>query len=353
MGITHYGEVVSSSVYAVPNATWPNLEVAGESQYEAPIRALLGRLAKDQDKELQTEALLVPEPDNPYDPNAISVRIKGSVVGYLTREDARAFAPVLHRLAASGVTAVVPARVWGVLRDNWEGTGTRFHSNVRVALPEPHLIVPLNDGPPEPYSILPWGSGLQVTGEEKHFDVLAPFAGRADRSLLLVTLHRGSEEKARGGQREFIEVRVNGQRIGEMSTQSSRHYFALVDHHAAKGLAVAAWAHLKGSALAAEVVLQASKASEVDNSYLGGDAQTMPRLVSPAASYEVPPAYTGPPRSTSPQRMRATAKTTSGTAPSTGKRQTAAAAKSGCAVVAVGLLGIGGGFVTAIHQLLS
>ncbi len=351
--MTHYGEVVSSSLYAVPNATWPNLEVAGESQYQASIRALLGRLAKDQDKELQTEALLVPEPDNPYDSRAISVRVQGAVVGYLTRADARAFAPILHRLAASGVTAVVPARVWGVLRDDWEGKGARFHSNVRVALPEPHLIVPLNDGPSEPYSILPWGSGLQVTGEEKHFDVLAPFAGQADRSLLLVTLHRGSEEKARGGQREFIEVRVNGQRVGELSTQSSRHYFALVDHHAAKGLAVAAWAHLKGSALAAEVVLQASKASEVENSYLDGDARTMAQLVAPAASYDVPPSYTGLPRSASPQRTEATPRKAPGTAPSAGKKQVAAAAKSGCAVVGVGLLSLGGGLVTAVHQFLS
>lgn len=346
--------LVSTHVYVIPNATWPNYEVAGESEYEAAIRALLGRLVKDQDTELQTEAALVAEPDNPYDPNAISVRIGGAVVGYLSRADARAFAPILHRLAASGVTAVVPARVWGVVRDNWEGTGTRFHSNIRVALPEPHLVLPLNDGPTESYSILPWGPGLQVTGEDKHFDVLAPFAGRADRSLLLVTLHRGSEEKARGGQRDFIEVRVGGRRVGEMSTQSSRHYFALVDHHAAKGLTVAAWSQIKGSALAAEVVLQAAKASEVDNSYLDGLARTMPELVPVSSNYTVPPAYTGLARSASPQRSRASAPAAPA-APlrATPKPTAAAAAKSGCAVVVVGLLGVGGGFATALHQLFS
>ncbi|MFJ3379383.1 HIRAN domain-containing protein [Curtobacterium sp. NPDC090217] len=338
---------MSTSMYAVPNATWPNYEVAGEAQYEDAIRPLLGRLTKDQDRELHTEATLIPEPDNPYDANAVSVRISGAVVGYLTRDDARVFAPVLHRLAASGVTAVVPARVWGVVRDNWEGTGTRFHANVRVALPDPHLFVPLNEGPDEPYSILPWGSGLQVTGEEKHFDVLAPFAGLADRSLLLVTLHRGSEEKARGGQREFIEVRVRGQRVGEMSTQSSRHFFALVDHHAAKGLTAAAWAQVKGSALAAEVVLQAAKASEVDNAYLQGAPVTMPRLVEPAGRYDVPPAYSGP--APQPRRER----TTPNAARSAAAKPAAAAAKSGCALVAVGLLGVSGGFLTAVHHLLS
>ncbi|MBB1195629.1 hypothetical protein [Curtobacterium flaccumfaciens] len=149
------------------------------------------------------------------------------------------FAPVLHRVAASGLAAVVPARVSGGVRDNWEGTGTRFHANIQVALPDPHLMVRLNERPNEPYSILPWGSGLQVTGEEKHFDVLAPFTGLADRSLLLVTLHRGSEEKDRGDQREFADVRVDGERVGEMSMQYSPHFFALVDHHATKVLTVA------------------------------------------------------------------------------------------------------------------
>ncbi|WP_155896910.1 HIRAN domain-containing protein [Curtobacterium sp. UNCCL17] len=344
---------MTTTTYSVPNATWPNFEVAGESNYEATIRALLGRLAKDQDREVLTEASLVPEPDNPYDLNAVSVRINGGVVGYLTRDDARAFAPVLHRLAASGVTAVVRTRVWGVIRDNWEGTGTRFNSNVRVALPEPHLILPLNDAPSEPYSVLPWGAGLQVTGEDKHFDVLAPFAGRSDRSLLIVTLHRRSEEKARGGQREFVEVRVEGQRVGELSAQSSKHYFALVDHHREKGITVAAWAHVKGSALAAEVVLQAAKASEVDNAYLNGAPVTVPRLVPAARHYQVPPAYNGPARPALTERPKSSSKSAPAAARGQAKKQGAAAAKSGCAVVAVGLLGVGGGFVTTIHQLLS
>lgn len=341
---------MNHSLYRVPNATWPNYELAGEFYYESAIRPLLGHLILDQDKELLTEASLVPEPDNPYDPNAVSIRIGGAVVGYLERDDAREFAPVVHRLAASGVHIATSARVWGVLRESWEGTGTRFHSNVRVALPEPHLLLPLNQAPAMPYSILPWGPGLQVTGEQKHFDVLAPFAGKAERSLLLVTLHRGSEEKARGGVREFIEVRVDDQRIGEMSTQSSKHYFALVDHHQAKGLLVVGWAHVRGSALAAEVVLQAAKASEIDNRYLQGPPVTLPTLVPISSNYDVPAAYTGPART--PRKNQPQQQPTTNDRPVAAEVTSAPVAKSGCAIIAVGVLALVGGLVGIAHQLM-
>lgn len=88
-GLT-YGGLMQAASFTVPNATYPNIEVVGESSYESQIRSQFGPLAKDQDKELFTEAVLVPEPDNPYDSNAISVRVKQAVVGYLSRDDARA-----------------------------------------------------------------------------------------------------------------------------------------------------------------------------------------------------------------------------------------------------------------------
>ena len=44
--------------------------------------------------------MLVREPDNPHDANAISVRIEGSTVGYLCRDDARSYLPGLLKLEA-------------------------------------------------------------------------------------------------------------------------------------------------------------------------------------------------------------------------------------------------------------
>jgi NAD-dependent SIR2 family protein deacetylase len=55
----------------------------------------------------ETETVLEPEPDNPYDPNAIKVLIGGAVVGYLSREDAVTFLPGLLELMAASPTARV------------------------------------------------------------------------------------------------------------------------------------------------------------------------------------------------------------------------------------------------------
>lgn len=47
---------------------------------------------------LEVYAVLVAEPDNPYDANAVSVWIQGLRVGYLSREDARRYRPGLLAL---------------------------------------------------------------------------------------------------------------------------------------------------------------------------------------------------------------------------------------------------------------
>ena len=71
-----------------------DLEVVGESQYQDALwRAAGGRTAERVRVEVQ--AVLLPEPDNLYDANAITVLIDGAKVGYLCRDDAHAYRPGL------------------------------------------------------------------------------------------------------------------------------------------------------------------------------------------------------------------------------------------------------------------
>jgi hypothetical protein len=49
----------------------------------------------------------MPEPDNPYDSNAVTVLIDGMHVGYLSREDASAYQPGLLRLIRDSKTGLV------------------------------------------------------------------------------------------------------------------------------------------------------------------------------------------------------------------------------------------------------
>lgn len=61
--------------------------VVGESHYQNTLRSLCGS-QRWEDVGFDCVAVLVPEPNNPHDPNAIMVQVEARLVGYLSREDA-------------------------------------------------------------------------------------------------------------------------------------------------------------------------------------------------------------------------------------------------------------------------
>lgn len=72
------------------------LEVVGESNYQLALEAAGGGRTSDGAAVRDQVALLIPEPNNRYDENAITVQIAGRLVGYLSREDAIAYRPVVQ-----------------------------------------------------------------------------------------------------------------------------------------------------------------------------------------------------------------------------------------------------------------
>jgi predicted Zn-ribbon and HTH transcriptional regulator len=76
------------------------LEVVGESYRQDDLWQLAGGRGHDRIR-CEVTAVLVPEPENPHDPNAIKVVIDGRLVGYLSREDAAIYLPGLRQLMAS------------------------------------------------------------------------------------------------------------------------------------------------------------------------------------------------------------------------------------------------------------
>jgi hypothetical protein len=93
-------------------ASGPGTGVVGESHYRDAIAQVVG-IRTSQAIKLVTHAALVAEPDNPYDRNAVGVWIEGRKVGHLARADAQAFAPVLARLTARGLTGYGRADIYG------------------------------------------------------------------------------------------------------------------------------------------------------------------------------------------------------------------------------------------------
>lgn len=82
----------------------PTVAAVGEHAYKAALRRVpTGTVMLE----------VVPEPDNPHDNRAISVRHNGNVIAYIPRERTSTYWPVVARVAASGKIAQVKGRVAG------------------------------------------------------------------------------------------------------------------------------------------------------------------------------------------------------------------------------------------------
>lgn len=82
--------VVSANLYSGDEG----LEVVGENNYQAHLWEICGGVLGDRIRH-EVVAALVPEPENEYDANAISVQVDGRTVGYLARAEAIEYGPGL------------------------------------------------------------------------------------------------------------------------------------------------------------------------------------------------------------------------------------------------------------------
>jgi hypothetical protein len=77
-----------------------DLEVVGEASYQSVLWSLCGSSPGDRVRH-EIIAVLVPQPENPHDRNAIAVCVEGEIVGYLPRQLAAAYISPLRRLMSS------------------------------------------------------------------------------------------------------------------------------------------------------------------------------------------------------------------------------------------------------------
>lgn len=101
-----------------------DLEVVGESHYQESLWQLAGgRRNPDVRVRVAVVAVLVPESDNPYDSNAVSVWVEGLKVGYLSRDDAERYRPgVLALQREHGMPiALLGVIVGGGIREDGPG----------------------------------------------------------------------------------------------------------------------------------------------------------------------------------------------------------------------------------------
>jgi hypothetical protein len=253
---------------------WCDQEVVGEASYTKEIRSLFGRSFNPEGTEIELQAQLIPEPENRYDRNAVKVAYADTTIGYLPREDAKRYFPVLSRLVAQGYLPQLKARVWGGERTDVDydrrGRPTqqkRFMGSVRVDLAEPHMLVPANAPPDAVYAMLPSGNAIQVTGEENHMADLVHLLSADGEAWVYATLHEIVEQLARSS-RHLVEVHLDGKPAGKLTPKMSSELLPAVRHLAEIDATACCRAILKGNRVKADLVLYVARANEISQSWL-------------------------------------------------------------------------------------
>nr|WP_280410884.1 TerD family protein [Nocardia asiatica] len=258
------------------NRSWQSYELTIEKEFLPTLRSLYPPELTDHDGHLSPEVQLVPEPDSPRGSWAVSVRTGGRTIGYLQDDDARNWAAVLNRIIASGFLPTTSSKIWVREYDDWEG-GLQLRANVLIGIEDPDLAIPVNDPPNVAYTLLPRSGIVQVTKEHEHFDALLKFVPEGGIGLLFITLHENSAEGSRA--KPHVEVRIDGERIGQLTPQMSQRFLPMIRHLESRGLLTTCWGEITGSAVAAKVRIDAIKANEASPDVLDGPPVTVPRLL--------------------------------------------------------------------------
>ncbi|QNE13801.1 HIRAN domain-containing protein [Pseudarthrobacter sp. NBSH8] len=199
-------------------------------------------------------AELVYEPSNPNDGNAVSVYVRGLLVGYLARDDAAYFGPLIGAIRDGGFSAICDVQLWFKVTEidkyievpnQWwspedldepptawqavEGeTEPQYSCGAELALRGHNAIYPVNGHPPGHYAMLPPGRMIPVYDLDEDAPPLRQIRKISDefggRSLAAFgTLTVGSD-----GKRERAVVSIDGVPIGRLSLPASKDYVPLI-----------------------------------------------------------------------------------------------------------------------------
>ena len=185
---------------------WPTLrpggtqDVVGEANYADRLERLAGGRRFGGTRQRWFTARLTREHTNPHDPDAVRVDIGSGPVGYLPRDDAPRFHPVLAQLARVRRPATARARLTG----GWErGPGGRGSIGVRLDL-DPRLVATLADAP-----FLPGDAAVPVRVEESRRPAVARILGDADSRRTTATLVPAPD----GG----VRVKIGDDEVGSLA----------------------------------------------------------------------------------------------------------------------------------------
>jgi DNA polymerase III subunit epsilon len=87
-------------------------EIAGVAHHKDVLARLFPPAPDEPDRNVSATATLLPEPANPYDPNAVAVQFEGETAGYIPARSAATWGDLIRRLAAEGLRPRLTAKLW-------------------------------------------------------------------------------------------------------------------------------------------------------------------------------------------------------------------------------------------------
>lgn len=122
--------------------------------------------------------------------------------------------------------------------------------------------------------VLPRGSRMQVTGEERYHERLSGWLAGRDVWDVMVTLH--ADWPARADTAPRMSVRLFGEPVGQLTPATTEQLRAVVEACEQRGLLPACCAQVKGNDLRVDVVINVAKGSAIPQSWLDEYLPTVP-----------------------------------------------------------------------------
>lgn len=266
-----------------------SVDIVTDDYYEAETLQIFEELHIDRERIWYGEARLVPEPDNPYEPNSIAVYIDEFKVGRMSPADSAAYWDSITRVVASGYEPIAHLQLSAVAV-RAEGGGMHVKSTGVLSLSAPSSLFPLNDAPTRA-TLLPQGPSMKVLDEKEHSEYLHSILPPSGEGRVILTLEANQLKTSDGRFVDSVEVRHDRKLVGRLSTQMSEQLAPVIRYAFENDRLTSAWGTIRGNTLELSLTVQAARPADIPQQWYETLPNNVPALLPVGEEYDVPAAF--------------------------------------------------------------
>lgn len=266
-----------------------SVEIVTDDYYEAETLQVFEELHIDRERIWYGEARLVPEPDNPYEPNSIAIYIDEFKIGRMSVADSAAYWEPITRVVASGYEPIAHLQLSAVAVRTENGD-MRVKSSGVLSLSAPGSLFPLNNAPTRA-TLLPQGPSMKVLDEKEHSEYLHSILPPSGEGRVILTLEANQLKTSDGRVVDTVEVRHDRKLVGRLSTQMSEQLAPVIRYAFEHDRLTSAWGTIRGNTLELSLTVQAARPTDIPQEWYETLPNNVPALLPVGEEYEVPAAY--------------------------------------------------------------